>query len=116
MALTVSARMVAALRRGSGSALSDTEARDVLETAVVLVRAVLDADNLPPERIEEDAAVTTAAFMADRPGGPIARERAADVDVSYATGARTMNPVRGSGALAMLSNWRRHGAGKIVPS
>lgn len=116
MAVDVSARMVAALRRGSGSALTEEEAREILETAAILVRQVLDEDNLPPARIEEDAAVLTAAFMADRPGGPIARERAADVDVTYASGSRLMSPVRGSGALGMLKPWRMHGAGSITPA
>lgn len=116
MALTVTDRMVAALRRGAGSVVTEAEAREMLETAVLLVRAVLDEDHLPPERVEEDAAVTTAAFMADRPGGPIARERAADLDISYAAGSRTMSPVRGSGALGMLTPWRQHGAGKIPPA
>ena len=118
--LVVTVAMRDALRTGSGAALEDAVADRLLEVAAQLVARALDpnetATERPPAAVETEAIVETAAFMADRPGGPIAKEKAADVEVDYATGARTMNPVRGSGALAMLNPWRQHGAGTITAS
>lgn len=118
MALAVTDAMRAALRRGAGDSLPEDDVTRLLTTAAEAVRRWVDpsgdADNLPPVDVETEAVIRTAGWLADSPAGPLSRHKVNDTETAYAVGQRTQNPVRGSGAMSLLSPWKRRGAGALA--
>ena len=128
--------MRVALRRGAGKALEQGDIERLLAVAAHLVRQYLssaDDVDLPPAVVEEEAILRVAGYLADAPAGPIASitkpaTTAAPGADSYSTNpgrdvprrkgvpeaieyARSMiSPVRASGAMAMLTRYKRRGA------
>ena len=118
MALAITPEMRAALTRGAGAGLESGEVLRLLTLAATLVRRWIDPEDsgtaLPPREVESEAVIRTAGFILDSPAGPIAAQQVNDTSATYASGHRLMNPVRGSGAMSLLSPWKKRGAAALA--
>ena len=90
-------------------AVSQTLAARLLPVASALVSQYTDA---APESIANEATIRVAGWLAEQPAAAVRSESTGDISTSFAP--THTSALRHSGAMALLSPWKRRRAGVVA--
>ena len=99
---------IACIKAEIGADLTDDRANALGATASALVESYAPS---APQAVKNESTIRTAGYLTEHPSAAVRQDTVGDVTVGYAAG--NVSALRHSGAMSLLSPWKKRRAGAI---